>query len=1063
MLAKSTYQSVIDVKLISPIFVTELCFPRESFQIQAFRMQPTNFSVTQQRDQFSSTESRPAGSSVSTGSDSITIPPTLELAGQLNLRPGQEPPQNFPLHQYSVDICEHITTLQQETPPATVTFPASPPADFKTAAFIRLNQGVNSPRLQRDIYLAKNHIQSYMDTHYPGKFALTIPTDNPLKVVAEFVAPFGWWEGAYYKVEFDFSRTNKHNEGPSIRVILAPPVAHLSGEELCLAQIIPHSACNWFWQGPGKAAAKYSSYNFDRVQQMMNVINFLIMDTDFWDYGAGHWSGYPNPAKFERSEQGWYHVPDNRYLLDRREVVKKFSGTEGLEKLKRHISEKIAVVNQKASASISSLSFTVDPQVIYQQKSSSLVFSGIAPLECRISSESSSPDDALDPVFIYSPNALSSCVPMSPIVIEPSGEWGQQLSTKNQVEVVLEHDGEAHTVAHKADYFYPVRLDPLARVAEFHATADRHFFITDREGKKIPTYDWDIDSDSEIEIEIDDLLDKALQTFNLIELKTVLSKKLHTLLNCTQQLKAIYHNNTKIESDHDLDKAINSLKNDIKRKNYHRKNTDKLAVIFVKKAPIKRKWKAILKSTKTMAKVSHFVSQFKLIISQERPTTTQRYRDGMQMGVEANAWLPVMDMAMHGHEEIAVIKLLTDFAHRTLKLPHKKEAITACDANNIIMKSLFMTMVHALQKGKDWLPSQGFLGFLVNAINTHYIISESYADMKYQNMKLVAHAFSGTLDKKNLKDFEFLINYLISALVQINNISQQDRNALRPRLIMNAFVEYLVRVMECEYKNPEQFAAQGLDNEAELTLDKIITVSKTGFSVVTHQLVILDFLLHQNEGKYLSIPTEDQQEQLQILMRNVQKLISADQNDQYAQFMELLFPVAHHWTVPIDFTSEEHQQAIIKTVLEKFHERTNSSVPSQESIDSVQPIEIVENTVLGRSFVVEAENEFEHLDRQLSEQLAGLKLSKNVPVEKDNITIYQHNCHYCGDVFTTKNPLYETKNPVKIERQKKGFINRSGMPIHQECKKKRQEHTKNALSLIRAMERNYPYYTPPSH
>ena len=1052
-------------------------------------MQPANFSATLQRDRISSTESTPAGSPASTnnGSDNITIPPTLELTGQLNLRPGQEPPQNLPLHEYSVETCEGLATMQQETPPATVTSPATTPDDFEeTFSFYSLNCGVNSPRLQRDLYLAKNHIQSYMDTHYPGKFSLTIPTDDPFTVVAEFVAPFGWWEGAYYKVEFDFSDTNKHNEGPLVKVILAPPVAHLYNERLCLAQLLPRSVGrDWYWQKDGKAVAKYSSYNFDRVQQMMNVINYIIMDTDFWDDGTGLWIGYPRPAKeFERSEQGWYHIPGKRYPRDPRDpriYAKKFSGTEGLEKLKRHISEKIAVVNRKASKSISSLSFAVDPDVIYQQKCSSLVFSGIAPLECYMSSETSSPDDAPDPILIYSPNALSSCVPVSPIVIEPSGEWGQQLSTKNQVEVVLEHNGETHTVAHKADYFYPVRLDPRARVAEFHATADTHFFITDRKGKKFPIYDWDVDSntdsdsdsdsDSDFDFEseaavtntkakseIDVSIDQALDTFNFIKLKTVLSNLLHTSFDHTQKLKGIYHSNKKIENDDNLDKAIQGLKNNIKRKNDHRKSTEKLAVIFVKeKAPIERRWRALLKSTKTMAKLSGFASQYKLTISQERPTTTQRYRDGMQWGVEANAWLPVIDMAMQGYEEIAAIKLLTDFAYKTLKLPHKKEAITACDANNIIMKSLTMTMVHALQQGKDWLPSQGFLGFLVNTINTHYIISESYADMKYQNMKLVAHAFSGTLDKKNLKDFAFLINYLISALIQINNISQQDRNALRPRLIINAFVEYLVRVMEREYKNPEQFAAQGLDNEADLTIDKIITVSKTGFSVVTHQLVILDFLLHQNEGKYLSILTEDQQEQLQILIRNVQKLISADQGDQYAQLMELLFPVAHHWTVPIDFTSKEHQQAIIKTVLEKFHERTNSSVPSQASIDSVQPMEVVENTVLGRSFVVKAENEFEHLDRQLSEQLAGLKLSKNVPVEKDNVTTYQHNCHYCGDTFTTRNPLYETKNPVKIERQKKGFINRSGMPIHQECKQKRQEDTKNAMSLIRAMERNYPF------
>ncbi|WP_257296700.1 hypothetical protein [Endozoicomonas sp. YOMI1] len=76
---------------------------------------------------------------------------------------------------------------------------------------------------------------------------------------------------AYYKVEFDFSGTDKHNEGPSVRVILAPPVTHVVDEKLCLAQVIPHSDSLWWWKG--RDAAKYSSYNFDRVQQMMNVMN----------------------------------------------------------------------------------------------------------------------------------------------------------------------------------------------------------------------------------------------------------------------------------------------------------------------------------------------------------------------------------------------------------------------------------------------------------------------------------------------------------------------------------------------------------------------------------------------------------------------------------------------------------------------------------------------------------------------------------------------------------------------------------------------------------------------
>ncbi|USE35785.1 hypothetical protein [Endozoicomonas sp. SCSIO W0465] len=1024
-------------------------------------MQPTHPTITQQVLIHPITNNPPAGTHSSNDSGIRTIPPTHGSINPLNQVQAE---QNHSLHDYSVTPCD-IDNAQPIKVIPTAEVPSCDSREgYETASFNPFQQGVNGVRLQREIYLARNHIQSHMDEHYPGKFALTIPDDHAMKVIAEFVAPFGWWEGAYYKVEFDFSNTDKHNEGPSVKVILAPPVAHLFGTELCLAQVIPHSAFSQYWRG--QADAKYSSYNFDRVQQMMNVINFLIMDTDFWDEGEGYRIGYPNPRTFTLPEYlPWLRRSDNAVL---RANIKKFSDSGGPENVKRHISEKIASVNQKAADSAdsadkkSALSFEVDPEMLFQHKSSGLVFANIKPTEYNLPSEITSHGDLPGRILIYTREALSSCVLVSPIVVEPGGEWSQQLAAKNQVEVTLERHGETFTTAHKADYFYPVQLDPQGRVAEFYATSDKRFLIKDRDGKilKHRCIPHAFGSEGAEGVESVSATQKpnvaeAPQTFSIIDLKQALAMKLRSITSYDHELTGVYHGNKKIENDDDLTRAIASLENDIKSKNRNRKNIEKLAVIFVKESPDTRKWKASLKPTKTMAKSSNLASQYDLTISQETPATTQRYRDGMQWGVTANAWLPVMDREMHNYEKIVVVKQLTDFARKTLKLPNKREAITACDANNIIMKSMTMTMVDALKKGKHWLPSQCFLDFMVNAINTHHEIGELYADIKYRNLKLLTHAFSGTLDKHNLKDFAFLINYLVSAWNQMDNISDRERDALRPRLVMNAFTEYLVRVMEREAKNPEEFAAQGLANEAELTLDKIINASKTGFSVVAHQLTILDFLLHRQNS--LSKPTESELEQLQILIRAVQGFISAARDNQYAQLMQRLFPVANYWAQPVDFASAEHQQAIIKTVLEKFHERTGQSSPSNASKDSEQPMGVVERTVPGKTFSVLDDKEYECIDRKLGERLSGLKLRKNVPIEEDGFTKYQQSCHYCGDAFITNNPLHETKKSGKIERQKKGFIYRSGMPVHKPCRENRREDTINALSLIKAMENNFPY------
>ncbi|MGI2028021.1 hypothetical protein [Endozoicomonas acroporae] len=992
-------------------------------------------------------DDEPADSPARNGSNIRRILPTLEPMNQ-----GQSD-QRLSLNDYTVNNCEVVNTLQRELPPTAEPASYDYPEGCGAASFKRLNQGVNGARLQLEIGLARDHIQSFMDQHYPGKFALTIPDDNAMKVSAEFVAPFGWWEGACYKVEFDFSNTDKHNEGPSVKVLLAPPVAHLFNGELCLAQIIPHSACPDYWKG--EDAAKYSSYNFDRVQQMMNVMNFLIMDTDFWEEGTGYALHYPDPKTL--------HLPRIYLNQFHRDKIKMFSGSEGLERLKRHIVEEIASVNQRAKGSNSSLSFDVDPEMIYQKNFDRPEFSLIEPTAYDFPAAGSY-GEIFERVMIYSPKDVSGCISVEPIVIEPSGQWEDQLSVKNQVMMRLERNGKTLITPHKADYFYPIQLDPQGRVAEIHTTPKNRFFITyrDGEGKLLsypPGYNY---SGTELRIGSKKVKVEPFQAFTLSELKEVLSMKLRYITSDSHELTDVYYGQKMIENDDDLNEAITSLKQDIKNKNRNRKHTKRLGVIFIKE-PSKewewynrREWKASLKPTKTIAKASNLALQFDLTISPETPKTAQRYRDGMQWGIKANAWLPVMDKEMQVYEKITVIKQLIDFAHKTLRLPYNRAALTACDANNIIMKSMTMTMVDALKNGEDWLPSQCFLDLMVNAINTHHEIGELYADRKYRNLRLMVHAFSGTLAKNNLKDFAFLINYLVSAWNQLDGISSQERDALQPRLIINAFIEYLVRVMERESKDPEKCAAQGLDNEAELTLEKIINASKTGFSVVAHQLTLLVFLLCRQDS--LSKLTEPEREQLQSRIKEIQRFISTSQNGQYAQLMQRLFPAESNWIEPVDFTSKEHQQTIIKTVLEKFHQRTRQPSPSQASEDSELPMEVDNNrTIPGQAFAVLDDKEYERLDTQLSEQLARFKLRKNVEVEEEGFIKYEHNCHNCGGPYKTNKRLYQTTNEVKMKRERNGFVYRSGMPVHKECKEARQEATRNAFSLIMAMEANYPY------
>ena len=928
-----------------------------------------------------------------------------------------------------------------------------------------MSPGVNSAKMQREIYLAINNIQSHMDQHYPGKFMFTITNDNAFMVISEFVAPFGWWQGAYFRIEFDFSLTDKNNQGPSVNVVLAPPVSHLFGNQLCLAQAIPHSAFPDYWQG--EKAAKYSSYNFDRIQQIMNIINFVIMDTDFFFEGSGR-VFYPDPKlsiDFLECVGPDLTVIECQYLKKRAEREKfNVENSANCDLFVDRIAAAISMVNKKALDLGTSLQFEHDECRTKEYTRSNLLLSEAKLVEYK-------------GITFYSPESLADCVRVSPIIVEPDANWQKHLSGKNHIEV-SGGPGNPKTI-HRADYFYPVLLDPQGKVleilaAEFKKNIVKDEKVSEEDSQMICSFtSSDANSNSQPSIggqEVSrDLIvppvsnngEEHQEHYSMLMLTSGLRMKLSYQLSREFCLTDVHFGCKSIETDEELMEVVGELKGNIKKNNKLRVNTNKLACILVKDPGVTRnlepgKWSVTLKPTKTMAKVSNLASQFKLTISQETPLKTQRYRDGMQWGIKANAWLPVMDREMKDYEKLAVIKFLVDFAHKTLKLPNKREAITACDANNIIMKSMTMTMVMALERGEEWLPSQCFLDLMINAINTQYEIGRFYADVKYRNLKMMFNCFAGELDRKKLKDFSFLINYVVSSIAQQESLGEIGNGALIPILMSNAFTEYLVRVMERESRNTKKFKELELDNEKSLTLDKIIKASLTGFSVVAHQLVILHFLSSREAP--LAKLDEQEREMLQSRIKSVQQIVFSNAGDYYGQLFNLLLPESFSWFQPVNFCSSEHQEVMLDTVLNKFHQR--KLVVSQKSSGVVeqQPMDVDSCLVPSQSFMVFGEEEYEQLYLLLNKQLEKMKLQKNVHVVEHGIKKFEHSCHYCGDHYATSKPLYETQNPTKLKRLKQGFIYRSGMPIHWDCKTERKNNTEKALRLISAIEENsYPY------
>ncbi len=835
-----------------------------------------------------------------------------------------------------------------------------------------------TPLLMKELELAKKHIQTYMDMKYPDAFNLTTSESCPYTLIIEFVSPFGWWKGAYYNIEFDFSETGHHNEGPKVLVKHSPPVAHLYGDELCVAQILPHSAFKDWWDDFPEYN-KYGSYNFDRVQQMMNVVNFLVLDGDIFDEGVG--------ADFLL--QG---ASDKRSYVDKERVVEFFE----------RISERISDLNMRASPS----SFFVlekDKKSICDKRVS--VVANLDPIEvkflkttdhggCRCFSclrlignndDLESVDKEENTKKCYYTQDLLGGDKVEPIVIEPDREWGEFIKSSDE-----------------CSYFIPVKLRRLGVVSEF------------LEGEA-----------------------KDLESF-----KETLTDKLPKLIGTKKHgVGRVYYGRREISSDEELVKKLDALKLDIARNNKHRKRQDKFACIFTREKKEEDTWNVTLKPTKTVAKASNQATQYDLELSQETPKKSKKYCNGKQWGIHANAWIPVIEQGAQEYEKIAILKLMVEFSRGMLRLPAKREAITACDGNNVVIKSLTMKMARSLQQGDSWKPSQCFLDLIVNAINMHQLITTHSADFRYKNVELLSACVAGTINRKNLKDFAFLPNYVCAGWAELSGLSAEKKNQMRARVILNSFVEYLVRVLERESKQDGSFKQRVISGEESLTISEILKRSETGFIVVAHQLTMLDFFLTRTD--VFSSFEETERDQLQLRIKSLQSLM-ADETNRYSKLMEFLFPVAHHWTSPVVFSSDQHHQDILKAVLDEFFVRLE--------VDNIH----ADTKPLGSTFSVSSVGEHDELVSLMQDELTALRWRKNEKVESDGVIEYRHTCHFCGEGFTSHGPLHSSVREWKKKKEERGFVYRGGLPTHRECRVQRKENTQKALRLIEGIRANYP-------
>ncbi|WP_252179073.1 hypothetical protein [Endozoicomonas sp. 4G] len=141
----------------------------------------------------------------------------------------------------------------------------------------------NSASKGREIFIAVNRLQDFLNKRYPNKFRFSFSDDNMFELSLDFVAPYGWWKDAFYRVVFMFD--NLGNAGPKIDIEYAPNIGSSFESQLFQIHTYLNSQriiMNFYkeWLLKYSEQVHYAFESLSIEEQIFYIINCMTTDLE---------------------------------------------------------------------------------------------------------------------------------------------------------------------------------------------------------------------------------------------------------------------------------------------------------------------------------------------------------------------------------------------------------------------------------------------------------------------------------------------------------------------------------------------------------------------------------------------------------------------------------------------------------------------------------------------------------------------------------------------------------------------------------------------------------------
>ncbi|WP_422412375.1 MULTISPECIES: hypothetical protein [unclassified Endozoicomonas] len=860
----------------------------------------------------------------------------------------------------------------------------------------------NSASRAREIYIAIDRLQNFLNKRYPKKFKFSINEENMFMVTLDFVAPYGWWKDAFFRIEYYFD--NIGNEGPVIYVKYAPKVSYLYSHNLCLMQTYKNSqrvsegppkiyeGFDQWWWFHSSGRVRYGSENFSVEEQILNTINFLTADFDIRSEGILSKTRYLTPPQFEGILSEIRSLTSTQFLItyeifEVNTLAKKNNNSVYVEtdynKIKRSVNERIKdgedpdfdylVIDDELDNSEKPLSLGTDIFIpVEMHNEAEIVESTYTSIrnfdnlinEARKKSGFKIPEN-VKPIVYYKNEKLDEY--NFPKVLHNLRKRNIKKNKKEQKEGKIKNN--IITII--------VRVPGYERPAFENAIASSVTYYVPENPRQL-TYN-----------------EKHNQSY---QFKTTANKGKHI--------------------NNDIGKPIKSK--------------------VVK--PIK--WEIHLAVKKKLAKANTMFYQYKLIFPLETQKTTERYRGGTQYGSFANIWIPTIKDDMSDVEKKFVLLSMYDLSRNKFKIPNNlKKASVSNLGNNIITKALLTP------QNDDWLPSQAHLELLLQRVQMSLLISHEDYSIAKENYIFFECVISGNIDEKVIKDLGFFVGHLVPSLRYVSKINGPDKVEVMYRIVINYLIEVCVRSITCnEFDRSSGIVKKITKKPEQFGLEDIYTSNKQGIALAFNVLQIVDFLFTKTlftpfyKEAFDFVFHQNELENLQIIIKGMRTIIDGKKNP-IPLFFSHLLPSARHYPDSFNFENNVFLNKFTLSVLKKTVSRTTN----KDIKASLQ------------AFLKKTEQKSDIFSKEKTNELISL-FRKNTPRILINVPNgqggFRQTCCHCGEVYETENPIRgKGRHTNRSTKKTKEPLIR---PFHKVCMIEDKRIREQAGQLYRKMEKGYP-------